>query len=811
MNWLSQTHSQDGNEEEREEGNFVMTCNLVSRSSAHILHLEQALLSVSNQRQHVGGAHIGSPKVCVKSRILPSGGLLVVPSSRFLNMHYHAIWKLLEQRSLLLFIHEYTRRAHLAAAYVSQVDHLLDDHLKHSRLSSNLTQHFCSSAKVHFVSLCQEFHIHLNHWSCLLGKVQSDHYLRRALAHQNKMLVEIKQTLHLLSLEAVILMDRYLHAVLFTMGQSDLDQIPREIMEDILTCLELYNTAMKEPSVQHLYTTHQKTKILQQNCSITFSNIMRCPAPVSAKDLLKSLAVHHAYIAASQLHLWTAQQCMYKCHMKHGISSSLPLMATLTWEQIQDKVLMSCSCFHTGHLYTSKHKLENHAEENHHCPDFKQPNIFLITDTNSCNLSYLCQKCICNFSKVQTDPKDNKPSRDFQHLERSPRTFNHFPTTTLSDFCQQYQSKVEVLIHLLVSSNDLQGPLISHPVTPTIQQFPLSETIDMLQTSGKTYPNKIIRDPSMDITQNKIVEKGTATEFAVYLSSHVQRGLNDVLEDVPKVDGCAQRSCSVQWSDLGQPMLFDKLSRQYSTLLWACCSKALALEMQHPHCARSLGSVNLSGNCRSLHIFEIMTQVLMADILPSLCKAMLEEFSLNVLISAAHAHWDYVVCRGLGASLNDKCLTAGDQYTRFLEPSSNPVDSVRMSMTVGYLLQLTPPLLSALSYCHASGSSNLWKIGQTFHRLTVSLTLTTIQLFTVWVMSKAYQFLSSWSLNKFFLITQGDLEVLRKSLDKMVQQTKSLMNSDCFLSTLHSHNEFILMEQLQNVDSAYAELQSLVG
>ncbi|XP_077588435.1 coiled-coil domain-containing protein 142 isoform X4 [Stigmatopora nigra] len=490
MNWLSQTHSQDGNEEEREEGNFVMTCNLVSRSSAHILHLEQALLSVSNQRQHVGGAHIGSPKVCVKSRILPSGGLLVVPSSRFLNMHYHAIWKLLEQRSLLLFIHEYTRRAHLAAAYVSQVDHLLDDHLKHSRLSSNL------------------------------------------------------------------------------------------------------------------------------------------------------------------------------------------------------------------------------------------------------------------------------------------------------------------------------GPLISHPVTPTIQQFPLSETIDMLQTSGKTYPNKIIRDPSMDITQNKIVEKGTATEFAVYLSSHVQRGLNDVLEDVPKVDGCAQRSCSVQWSDLGQPMLFDKLSRQYSTLLWACCSKALALEMQHPHCARSLGSVNLSGNCRSLHIFEIMTQVLMADILPSLCKAMLEEFSLNVLISAAHAHWDYVVCRGLGASLNDKCLTAGDQYTRFLEPSSNPVDSVRMSMTVGYLLQLTPPLLSALSYCHASGSSNLWKIGQTFHRLTVSLTLTTIQLFTVWVMSKAYQFLSSWSLNKFFLITQGDLEVLRKSLDKMVQQTKSLMNSDCFLSTLHSHNEFILMEQLQNVDSAYAELQN---
>lgn len=37
----------------------------------------------------------------------------------------------------------------------------------------------------------------------------------------------------------------------------------------------------------------------------------------------------------------------------------------------------------------------------------------------------------------------------------------------------------------------------------------------------------------------------------------------------------------------------------------------------------------------------------------------------------------------------------------------------------------------------------------------------TVQSTTFWVMSKAYQFLSSWYLNKFLLITHGDLGVGR--------------------------------------------------
>lgn len=59
LKWLFHGHSQD----QEEEGNFVVAHNLVSRSSAHLLRLQQALLTVAPQWQSVSMAHMGSPQV----------------------------------------------------------------------------------------------------------------------------------------------------------------------------------------------------------------------------------------------------------------------------------------------------------------------------------------------------------------------------------------------------------------------------------------------------------------------------------------------------------------------------------------------------------------------------------------------------------------------------------------------------------------------------------------------------------------------------------------------------------------------------
>ncbi|XP_077434912.1 uncharacterized protein ccdc142 [Vanacampus margaritifer] len=766
MKWLLPGHSQD-DEEEGEEGNFIVACNLVSRSSTRILRLQHALLSVSMQWQLVSGAQMESPKFCVKGRTASGDSVLLVPAAAFLNKHYQALWRLLEQRSLLLFLHEYTRRARLTAVYILKVGHLLENHLRTSYLSSNQTPHLCSSAKVHLVSVCQEFRVHLNHWSCLYAKVQSDHHLRRALAQHNKLLEQIRQTLDLLGLQALLLMERYVHAVLFAMGQSDLDQIPRKLMVDILACTDLYNKSLEEQRVQHT-TTHLKTKILQQICSTTLTNSQRHqPAAVSVKNLLSSLAAHHANTAANQLLLWSTQQCVCKSHTKQGISARFP--STATWEQ--------------------------------HHSDLEKSSF--VTDIHGKNLFFQCQSCISKTGPVRTDLEHNSPLRSFQHLQKSSQ-----PTTCnpLACFCQQDRSKVELLFHVLVSSNDL---LLSHPLTPTIQMFPHAVAIHMLAPNGKADPNQRIRDCGMERTHQEIVELDITNRLAANLSSDA--GQQDLSEDVKKAeDECARQPRSVQWLDLGQSILFEDLFGQYRTLLWARCSKALWLQMHVPHEARSAGSINLQDNLRIFQVLQIISQASKTGILPTECKAMLEEFNLNMLVSAAHAQWDYVVCRGLGAALRDNCLAAANQHSRSLAPLSNQDDRLMMSVTAEHLLQLTQPLLSSLFCCNAPGSLSFFPTRLVFHRWTVSLTLATVQLSTVWVMSKAYQFLASWTLNKFLLITQGDLKVLKESLDKMVQQTKCLvMNSDSnCLSTLHVHHQLVLKQQLQKVDAASSELQA---
>ncbi|XP_061541072.1 uncharacterized protein ccdc142 isoform X2 [Phycodurus eques] len=799
MKRLLPGHSRDDDGEE--ERNFVGACDLASGPSAPIRR-------VSVQWQHVGGAQRGSPEVCAKGRTVPGDGLLVVPASPFLNKHYQSLWRLVEQRSLLLFIHEYTRRVHSTTAYISKVAHLLDDHLRKSHLLSSRSPHLCSSAKVQLVSLCQEFRIHLNHWSCLSAKVQSDHHLRRALGWQNKLLEEMRQTLKLLGLQGLVLTERYVHAVLFAMGQSDLDHMPREVMADIVACTDLYNKVLEEQRVQH-NNTHPWTKIFKQICFTTLTNSQRHhPVVVSVKDLLNGLAAHHANSAANRLHSWTGQRCVCKSefHTEQGIPTSLRsrFPSTLTWEQLRDQFFMFPSSSHTGH--SPELNLKNTSKENgQRHPTLEKATFSPIHDTNRGNLSFQCQTRTYSAAPVRTARDHNSPLRNCQHLQKSspPATF---PTISLSGFFQQDQSKVELLLHVLVASNDLLAPPVSHPLTPTTQMFPPSVTIDPLPPNGKADSNRRVRDCDTEGTCQQIIELDITTS-----SGAGQQGPGEAVGDVQKAeDECVQRPRSVQWLDLGRSSLFDDLLGQYRTLLWAHCSKALWLQMRVPHRARSTGSVNLLDNHRRFQVLQIINQASETDRLPRECKAMLEEFSLSMLVSAAHAQWDYVVCRGLGAALKDKCLTERNPHSRSMAPSSNQDDGVMMSVTAEYLLQLTPPLLSSLSHCKAPGSLSLFPSRTAFHRWTLSLTLATVQLSTVWVMSKSCQFLSSWSLNKFLLITQGDLKVLSESSDKMVQRTKSLlMNSysNC-LCTPHSHHPLVLKQQLQKVDAASSELQA---
>ncbi|XP_051277169.1 uncharacterized protein ccdc142 isoform X2 [Dicentrarchus labrax] len=868
LKWLFHDRSQD---EEEEEGHFVVAHNLVSRSSARLLHLQQALLTVARQWQLVGGAQVQSAQVCVRG-LTAEGSVLLLPSSPFVQGNYRALWRLLEQRSLLLFIHEYTRRARLTAVYVSRVSHLLEDYLKkpHQTLST------WSSFRLGLCSLSQELRVHLNHWSCLFSKVQSDHYLRPALVQQTGMLVEMKHNLDLLGLQALVLMEHYVYVILSAVAQTELDSVPREVLEDILAGAELYNQAVWERA-QHS-TTQLRTAVLQQAHYSTLDSGLpnskrHHPAAFSVKELMMILAAHHAETAAKQLNSWASDQschiCQdhtnYKAYTCSDSCGTSALRSEWTWQQLQHAYLISSPLFSTNNhpplqpspcqnchktppVYIPDPHPDSTILEIHHPVLAKQHRTEgSNTDQTSQCQTYISQTGIAKTSvealvSVQPNVKRQNRLEDCKPLQTtSPpsSTFHHLSALPLSRVYQQDHSSAELLFQLLVSSTDLLAPLASHTPTPTehlppntktnvllpsVKTDPMTLTAPSINTADSVVLNRLStelnKNQPMDGTQQEWAELEIITRPEATVSSGFQS------DEVPEKEGTVAAEGttvepdrlrwphSVQWLDLGQSLVFDDLFGQYRNLLWTLCSKALGLQLHVPQAGNTTGSINLQDIHRRFQILHRMSQASKMDLLPKEWRTMLEDFSLYLLAITAHAQWDYVLCRSLGTALKDKCLRDVDQGSKSVMPSSEQNGGVMMSVTMEHFLLLSPPLLSSM-HCHhsksgASGSCSVFPSRLTLQRQTVSLALTTVQLSTVWVMSKAYQFLSSWSLNKFLLITQGDIKVLRESLQMMVHQTKSLMMNSYsdHHSTLHNHNQLLLRQQLEALDKAVSELQT---
>ncbi|KAK2903775.1 uncharacterized protein ccdc142 [Channa argus] len=843
LNWLFHGHNQD---EDLEEENFVVAPNLVSRSSARLQRLQQALLTVAPQWQQVGGT-----QVCVKG--LPSeDGVLLLPCSSFLQGHYRALWRLMQQRSLLLFIHEYLRRARVAAAFISRLSHLLEDQQKRSHHYKNLSS--WSSPLVGLGSLSHELRVHLNHWSCLVSKVQSDSYLQPALVPQTQLLVEIKNTLDSLGLQAMVLMEHYVYVALSAVAQTDLNSVPREVLEDIVAGTDLYNQAVEEQKAQCI-ATQLRTSVLQQaHYKMMGSRLPNYkgphPASFSIKELTMILAVNNAERAAKQLH-GACEQSYQMCHLHDNLETNassdnsisletLKLTSEWTWEKLQRTYLNSSSLFSFNHQpapHSSSHHTCNktlcipqlHLDSTiveSHCPVLAKPTSVLhSTDNCDENQTSQCQTCTSESGLAQTS--ENTLDTLAPNLQRhgrlencnllqtilSPSTISHHHSVLpLSEVCSQDHSSAKLLFQVLVSSSDFLAPLVSNTPTP---EAPSKQLLPSILTANSVQSNRLCtrlnEDENADKTQQEWAELEVTTRQEICSSSALQR---DGDPEKAETD-CARSPHTVQWLDLGQSLVFDDLFGQYLTLLWTLCGKALWLQLHAPQRGDSANSINLQDNHRVFQILHQISQASKADLVSKECRIMLEDFSLCLLVTTSHAQWDYEMCRSLGSALKDKCLKDAKQGSHAVMSSPKQDGSVMMSTTMEHFLRLSPPLLSSLRCSHSntqrsSGPCSLFRSRLTLQRQTLGLELATVQLGTVWVMSKAYQFLSSWSLNRFLLITQGDLKVLKESLEVMMHHTKSLMTSadrDQH-STSYEHNKLQMRQQLGALDRAVCELQA---
>ncbi|KAM4732860.1 uncharacterized protein ccdc142 [Anableps anableps] len=819
--------------QEEEQENLVVAHNLVSRSSARLQRMQQQLLTVVFQQQPVGGGLMGS-----------------IPGQ------YRNLCRLFEQRSLLLFIHEYTRRVCLSAAFISRVNHLLQHQLKKLHLTHTQVLLGSPSSIISLVSLSQEFRLHLNHWSFLYSQVHSDHFLRQALVSQTKMLEGMKQTLNLLGQQLSVLMEHYVYGILSVIGKTESDSIPRDVLEDILAGIDLYNQVVEEHKIQlnasqlrMLVFTH-KSKFLSSLPNITRYHT----SAVSVKCLMSVLAVHRAEMVARQLDLWISEESCHVCkiHSCHKTCSDNVScqesecscgFPKWTWEQLCRTYLTSSPLLFTIQprefaqtlslqtpdklcsVSSPIHHLQSSALENQLPVLMKLSSFQHKKEISIKTKTSQSQTCITQSGLSQLSAE--AAQSNLERLENCDRPSPPVTTASALPPYQLDQSSVEPLFQVLVTSTDLLAPLAFQRPT-TIESTDQLVSIPVQDVAGwkagsvggdaaahfETFIQQSLNVTNkQDGTGLKTTMGADDTESSGVLKDEDFRKKAKEETKATTADPESVRGPhSVQWLDMGRLVLLADLLEQYHSQLLIFCTNGLWLKLHTAPAENAAGSINLQDDHRSFQILHSITHALETGLFPKEFRTILEHLSLYLFLQSADGHWDSVVCRGLGSALKDKCVRS--ESSSFAAAAPNEEGSILMSKTMGLFLQLLPPLLSSMCCCQSNGS-----VCEYFGRLlpscglqrwTVGLLLALVQISTVWVMSKAYQFLSSWSPNKFLLITQGDLRMLMESLDKTIHQTKSLLlslDSDQHL-TLRSHNQHLQRHQLEALDRAACELQA---
>ncbi|XP_076878865.1 uncharacterized protein ccdc142 isoform X2 [Brachyhypopomus gauderio] len=305
------------------EDNFVTCQNLPSCSSLHLHLLKETLPSLSTQC-HVlrgpggiprgpGGVPRGPGGVPRGPGGVPRGisGLSTStgadffhqPQAAAFSQHHGVLLNLYEQRTRLLFLHEYSCRCQMVNCFVKRLGNLLEKVCLLLEDRSHASEHTSFTWNLDLRSVCEELQLHVSHWDVLWAKVHSESSLHSILLSHTQVLRSMQRSLWLLGLQALLLTEDCIHTV-FSLAIDMLEQKYKGAFEDLLYAMKLYNRSVTYLKSQHI---DMDQVFFCCDCSWIGPSLSR-PAPFLVPRLMRILAQRRAQIASAQFYNWTSQQ-----------------------------------------------------------------------------------------------------------------------------------------------------------------------------------------------------------------------------------------------------------------------------------------------------------------------------------------------------------------------------------------------------------------------------------------------------------------------------------------------------------------------
>lgn len=349
-----------------------------------------------------------------------------------------------------------------------------------------------------------------------------------------------------------------------------------------------------------------------------------------------------------------------------------------------------------------------------------------------------------------------------------------------------WSSQQSNLLHIANNPRFASSPVINIHIEAAVDEAP-RKPLHSLWSSNLPFASFISRDRECLDTLFQVLV--TSTNL---LAPHIPRKPALDLEDSMVI--CRRASegeerplsrprmpCRTIGVDLGQMKLFS----HYKDLLWREFGEAAARHFRYRSCHCALGSLNLWNDEALMLLVSWLRHSCLEDLVPGECKESLSNFCSHVLSTAAFTRWDEMMCVSLGSGLKEKCV-----------PAVKHEKCAVRTATMDLILQLFPPLHTVLQLLHGergSGSLRETRLG------LLCRSVVTVQASTVWVMSKAYQFLAAWSLSKFLLVTQGDLKDLKDSVESLVQLTGAVGRDS---------DQRLIVQQTASLSQALTHLQA---
>ncbi|XP_069488587.1 coiled-coil domain-containing protein 142 isoform X2 [Ambystoma mexicanum] len=331
----------------------------------------------------------------------------------------------------------------------------------------------------------------------------------------------------------------------------------------------------------------------------------------------------------------------------------------------------------------------------------------------------------------------------------------------------------------------------------------MRKLLDVLVSSTDTFWQHFLNKPKPDRPQSSectLLTQHAQQSNGIYVADgdleaiHAEGSLN--------MQGCSDRR-------LGTPTTeaVGVLNSRYQTVLWKYFRLFLLDRFYgHPVAAPSLSSMFLCKEEASIAVVQNLVDMLANRAVPEECVLEGRTLCLELLTRTVFICWDRGFCRALGSGLNDKCV-----------PETSAVDGPVKSMTAGLLLELFPPLNFLLQCLHSRNFSNPGTavLLMPLRLGVLSRCLSTLQSVCSWVMTKAYQFLASWSLHQLLLVTQADLVRFSSEVMHLFSDDCRRMSADLFLQTMPAakHWRLRLPADIPSEPSEYATdaAQAVIG